>query len=341
MRALSLFLTLSTMFSCGCQMTSLTSPAKLFEEEPDFVTPTKVIPVWSDTVLHQAGKAGQRGCGGRVMFYAGDGKKAVQVDGSLVVYVWDDSSSDKQRKPDRKYVFRAEDFQKHYSASTIGDSYSFWVPWDDTGGEQTELTLVARFIGRDGAEVTSTPGKVILPGEVPLAKKETMQRSQRSETWHREADAEDDGIRQVGFEQASADLREKPRKPSLTTAEIPLTAGFLQRNMQSQPAYSSDELFNSADNNSASKAAELPRAEFNRSQSSHDGYESSATEVTRDATGRANDSSDAANVLALPADRSLQFRHRVQTSRATQRSVDHALSERYQTESRPVPWERD
>ena len=328
------------MISCGCQLTDVASPSKLFKDEPDFVTPTKVIPVWSDTVLHQVGKQGQRGCGGRVMFYAGDGKKAVQVDGSLVVYVWDDSSDDKQRKPDRKYVFRAEDFQKHYSASTIGESYSFWIPWDGTGGEQTELTLVARFIGRNGAELTSTPGKVILPGEVPtLAEKEKIRRSRRSETWHHDPDDKDGGIRQVSFEQGSSKPAAPAKKPSLTTAEIPLTDGFLQRNMQRPAGFSTEELFKPANPGST-----------NQPQGASPGLEHTNTADETGASARRLMGTPAPppssvnqnlNGAPLPADRSLQFRHRVQTSRAARRSVGHALSERYRTESRPAPWERD
>lgn len=346
-RAVAYLVCLITFFSAGCQTMNWTPGTALLKDEPEFVTPTKIIPVWSDTVLHQAGRSGRRGCGGRVMFYSGDGKKAVQVDGSLVVYVWDDSSDEKQRKPNRKYVFRADEFQNHYSASTIGDSYSFWIPWDGTGGDQTELTLIARFIGRNGAEVTSTPGKVILPGEAPaLAKKETTHRSSHSETWHHEVDAENDGIRQVNFEETTSKSSKKRERKSLTTAEIPLTDGFLQRNMQHPQAYSSDELFEdepslwSAKNAISEAGADSSRKTTPSEQrlTSANLQSLIAAEGLRseESTGPAN-----ADAMTRPADRSLRFRHRVRTSREAQRSVGHALSERYRTESRPAPWERD
>lgn len=326
--AFAVAICLATFFSAGCQTLSLSSPSELFEDEPDFVTPNKIIPVWSDTVLHQAGKPGRRGCGGRVMFYAGDGKKAVQVDGSLIVYVWDDSSDDKQQKPNRKYVFPAEDVQKHYSSSTIGDSYSFWIPWDETGGEQTELTLVARFIGRNGAEVTSAPGKVILPGEVPeVAGKETQRRSQRSETWHTELKGSE--IQQVGFEQTST-VTKNPTRESMTTASIPLTDGFLERNLHRPDAYSSDELFKLEPDHRDTVEQDQRRAV--------DQPENHANEKHFDSQNVTDSIKD---VNSAPPDGSLRFRHRVRTSREAQRSVDHALSERYRSESRRAPWERD
>lgn len=325
------------LLTTGCQTMSLASPSELFEKEPEFVTPSKVIPVWSDTVLHQAGKKGQRGCGGRVMFYARDGKRAVRVDGSLVVYAWDDSRDSKQRKPDRKYVFPTDDFQKHYSTSSIGDSYSFWIPWDETGGQQTELTLVARFVGRNGAEITSTPAKVILPGEVaeldPSEKTNLNERVVRDNEFHEQRTS---GIQQVGFEQhaSGSDQSGRRRKRSLTSSEIPLTDGFLKRNMSNGAAtYSAEELFKEpgdtppADDNSLPERA--PHQTFRTGESPGETHSSAPSDGGQTA------------IISPAEDHSLQFRHRVQTSRATQRSVDRALSQRYQSGSRRAPWERD
>ena len=325
------------LMTTGCQTMNLASPSRLFEEEPEFVTPTKVIPVWSDTVLHQAGKKGQRGCGGRVMFYAGDGKRAVRVDGSLVVYAWDDSRDKSQRKPDRKYVFPVDDFQKHFSQSSIGESYSFWIPWDETGGNQTELTLVARFVGRNGAEITSTPAKVILPGEIVerASKKET--RLVRGQPDEQHEEDESNKIRQVSFEQTQSGPRKKADKikPSLTAAEIPLTDGFLKRNMSNRAAsYSAEELFEeSADARAVPDNAHKPVDK--QSQASQADGRSGESETSTESVR------EQAATTSPPEDRSLRFRHRVQTTRAAQRSVGRALSQRYQPESRRAPWERN
>jgi hypothetical protein len=142
-----------------------TGAAGLFSrDKPEYQTPRQMVPVWSDTVLHQSGEPATRGVGGRIMFYGLDKHKAVRSQGTLVVYAWDDSQGMQERSPDRKFVFPAEDLQQHYSQSRLGHSYSFWLPWDAAGGQLTHLTLITRFVSTDGAELTSAPAHVVLPG---------------------------------------------------------------------------------------------------------------------------------------------------------------------------------
>ena len=143
-----------------CHRASSRLPAKSRNIE----TPRQVVPVWSDTVLHQSGVAATRGFGGRLMFYGQDKNKPIKVEGSLVVYAWDDSKGSMERTPDRKYVFPAETLQSHYSASTLGHSYSFWVPWDAAGGPLQHSTLISRFLSNDGTELTGAPAHVVLEG---------------------------------------------------------------------------------------------------------------------------------------------------------------------------------
>ena len=303
-------------FLPGCAMlTSL--PTNWLEEKPEFVTPHQIIPVWSDTVLHQSGRKGARGCGGRILFYPSEGKRAVRVDGTLVVYAWDESQQAEDRKPDRKYVFTAKDLQKHYSESKIGDSYSFWIPWDDAGGSQKELTLVARFVGRNGAEVISAPAKVILAGAVPLPA-----RMASGKTAGR--------VQQVAYENSTPKREKRKQHPGLNTSEIYLTPGFAERNINNHPqAFTSDELF---------RAAPRQRVEV----------KSDMTLPAQKAAPHVVTPSDQEVILmphteltAPPEDRSLRFQDRVRTSRAAQRSVGRDLSERYQSEPRTVAWEKD
>ena len=274
------------------------------EEEPEYATPSKVIPIWSDTILNQAGHKAERGCGGRLMFYAGESRKSVRVDGSLVVYAWNDSSDNHKRKPDRRYVFRMEDMQKHYSPSSVGESYSFWIPWDAAGGDRTELTLVTRFIGRNGAEVVSTPAKVILPGDVPMPGEASLPLQEES------VDAP--MIRQASFATDGPLLAEK-QSPADT---IRIGEGFISRNMQG--ALSPDDLFDASDS-----AA----------------HETQAVDVTEEAPTAST--ADNANTVIESQDRSLRFQHRVQTTREARQSVGRALSERYQSGGRRAPWDQD
>ena len=152
-----------TLLLPGCMLG--TGAAGLFSrDKPEYQTPRQMVPVWSDTVLHQSGEPATRGVGGRIMFYGLDKHKAVRSQGTLVVYAWDDSQGMQERSPDRKFVFPAEDLQQHYSQSRLGHSYSFWLPWDAAGGQLTHLTLITRFVSTDGAELTAAPAHVVLPG---------------------------------------------------------------------------------------------------------------------------------------------------------------------------------
>ncbi|MCH2202659.1 MAG: hypothetical protein MK102_11860 [Fuerstiella sp.] len=214
----------------------------MFEQAPEFQTPHQVIPLWTDTILHQPGNRGRRGCGGRFIFYAGERKEGVRVDGAVTVYVWNDSRSTKQRKPERKYVFTADNLQNHYSNSKVGHSYSFWIPWDEAGSERTELTVVVRFVGRDGTDITAPASKVILPGPVAMP---MAQRTQYQDTEDRQ-DARGDGIQQTSWTRQQ-DNRSRVRQ-SLRSSEIHVSPGFVKRNQQvATNSLSVSDLFSQSD----------------------------------------------------------------------------------------------
>jgi hypothetical protein len=99
------------------------------------------------------------------MFYASEGGKPIKVKGSLVVYAFDDSERDPTKvKPDRKFVFTTEQFEKHYSKSALGHSYSVWLPWDEAGGPRREISLLVRFTPDNGPAVVGDESKQNLPG---------------------------------------------------------------------------------------------------------------------------------------------------------------------------------
>ncbi len=137
-------------------------------EQPE--TPDQVVATWTDTVLHQPNRPAARGFGGRLTFY-GDGRpKPVKVEGSLVIYAFDEEARDPSNvKPDRKYVFTKEQFAKHYSKSNLGHSYSVWIPWDKAGGPQKQISLIVRFLPEGGPVVIGEQAMQLLPGRKMLA----------------------------------------------------------------------------------------------------------------------------------------------------------------------------
>jgi hypothetical protein len=137
-------------------------------EDGTFETPIKMIPCWTDTVLQTPNSPSMRGFGGRLMFY-GKSTDAIKVEGSLVIYAFDEANRDPNNNvPDRKFVFTEEQFKQHHSKSERGHSYSFWIPWDQAGGERREISLIARFTPKKGGSVISEQTKHLLPGTTPL-----------------------------------------------------------------------------------------------------------------------------------------------------------------------------
>lgn len=119
------------------------------------------------------GTAPTRGFGGRIYFFD-QHNNAVPAAGKLVVYAFkDEGDLDADRPPDRKYVFPAEDFSRHYSESNFGASYSVWVPWDAVGGEQCNISLIPIFTTVEGKVVVGDQSRHILPGRAPLVQSES------------------------------------------------------------------------------------------------------------------------------------------------------------------------
>lgn len=147
----------------GCSQFDLADKFAFPGEKPK--PPERLTALWTHTVLNQPGKPGVRGFGGRVMFYGKDRDKSINVDGSLTIYAYDDTHSDGSRSaPVRKYVFTADQLPDHYSKSALGPSFSVWLPWDEVGGSQRQIGLLARFEGRKGGVVMSDMSRQTLPG---------------------------------------------------------------------------------------------------------------------------------------------------------------------------------
>ena len=93
--------------------------------------------------------------------------KPVPVEGQLVVYGYDDTDDkrEKRRSPDRKYAFTPEQFTQHFGESELGASYSVWIPWDEAGSEQKNISLLPVFTATSGRIVMGQQALNVLPGK--------------------------------------------------------------------------------------------------------------------------------------------------------------------------------
>jgi len=141
------------------------------DEEGEVGIPTRLVDAWTDSVLHKQGQVSQRGFGGRIHFYNGDSKEPIRVDGTLVVYTFDETNREPtDNKPTKRYVFPPEQLKLHESESKLGPSYSVWLPWGDVNGPQTEVSLICRFEPRNGTLVVGHQNRQRLAGTMVAEK---------------------------------------------------------------------------------------------------------------------------------------------------------------------------
>jgi hypothetical protein len=186
-QAIYLSLTIAIVsLQCGCTALTNDKPMKnpfkrLLQTESETesdIQPNvnKMAVIWKDTT-YSGGAKSVRGFGGRVFFYD-EHNEPVKADGEFVVYGFDDSENPEQgNKADRKYVFEREKLEQHFSESEMGPSYSFWIPWEKTGGERKTITLIPVFKTHDGRVVKSGQSIQTLPGKEPKRKGFSEQRT--------------------------------------------------------------------------------------------------------------------------------------------------------------------
>jgi len=161
----------SLVCGVGCRHWSRT-PALAWlpgHEDPPEI-PASVVAVWTSAQGQDADGTINRGFGGRLMFYGVKNDKPVRVKGTVVVYAFDEQhKSGTNPQADRKFVFTSEQFEKHYSKSKLGHSYSIWVPWDKAGGTQQQVSLIVRFNPEGGAPIVGNQSKLTLAGRTMVA----------------------------------------------------------------------------------------------------------------------------------------------------------------------------
>ena len=137
------------------------------KDQKEDAQPTTMAAIWANTTYEQPGKPTIKGFGGRIFFYDED-NTTVKADGELIVYGFDDSIKNKEENvADRKFVFKQDKFQTHYSENDLGASYSVWIPWEPVGGFRKSITLIPMFKTADGRLIKCPQSISVLPGKTP------------------------------------------------------------------------------------------------------------------------------------------------------------------------------
>ncbi len=143
-----------------------TAKKKTELSDEDRQNPQTMAAIWNDALLERVEGDPKRGFGGRIYFYD-DQSQSIPVDGELVIYAFD-ADSETPDEPDRRFVFKQDTLQQHYSESALGGSYSVWLPWDSYNGSfDKSITLVPVFVSKSGEKLTSSQSICHLAGTSP------------------------------------------------------------------------------------------------------------------------------------------------------------------------------
>ena len=157
------------LLATGCQSlpTKMPLTKSWLGPEATYEVPEQMMVVWTDAVQTVPGQAPRRGCGGRLYFFDNKGRP-IPVNGTLVVYAFDDAGTADGTRPQARFVFSPEQFTESFAESELGASYNIWIPWDDLGSPQKKLTLITVYRDASGKIVKADPAAVVLPGKVKL-----------------------------------------------------------------------------------------------------------------------------------------------------------------------------
>ena len=253
--AFSIFAAIFLIDCAGCSTLNMKKSLP-WQKETTTPIPDRILTIWTDTIRHEPGKPGVRGFGGRVFFY-GEDRDPIKVDGSVSVYVFDDDDRS-SAAPKRKYVFDAANLEKHYSKCRLGHSYSFWIPWGNVTGPTKKLSLISRFDGASGGTVYSQAAKKLLPGVEQRLLEKNGNGNERANDFPE--------VAKVSFDDESKEIS---RSQSMKSHAIEIPPSFADRlvaiaNRTESPKSDSE----SSNAESATESSRDPEKKFSLSRSS-------------------------------------------------------------------------
>lgn len=290
----------------GCASWNLPKQIAFWDAPPKPQVPTRMVEFWSEETLTTPGMPSVRGFAGRVMFYNDKQSAPITVDGTFSVFAFDDSDQNRgYTAPEKKFVYLPDQLPKYYSKSELGRSYSFWLPWDEVGGPERKLCLIARFEPRKGTPVVSQPCHKLLPGTPPAP----GQPGSTVMSLNRSAQAGD--VRQVSYE---APVAQTPPADSATTFTIDVPPSFARRSL-SAASQQADEP------NPQSPTPQSPSAANPTSRAAITANAQSPTAQARES--RPADSLQNAPAGASPSDRYARSRYPALRAAALRSATDH------------------
>jgi len=106
-----------------------------------------------------------RGVSGQVFFFTRNSVSAVEVDGDVRIFVFDDQGTDQaQTQPLHEFDFVGGAWKTYLTSTQFGPAYQLFVPYSRKGRHHAELALRVRLTPPNGSAVYSDLTRIVLPG---------------------------------------------------------------------------------------------------------------------------------------------------------------------------------
>ncbi len=152
----------------GCTTTSLFSkftPKQKFPKATAENPAVRCLCLWEPAEGTGVDNLPARGMSGQIFFFTRAGASAVEVDGDVRIYLFDDQgSAEAQAQPLHQFDFMAGTWKAHLTSTQFGPAYQLFVPYSRKGRHQAELALRVRLTPPNGTPLYSDIANVVLPG---------------------------------------------------------------------------------------------------------------------------------------------------------------------------------
>jgi len=166
--AIACSLGITLMVASGCQHLNLTRERSL-KDVPisDASNPiVEMVCLWEAADGIGLDKKPCRGFAGQLLFFSGQNKAPIRLDGDLRIYVFDDASGIEERgKPIHQFDFDAGACTAFLTDTNLGAAYQMFIPYTRKGSHLANCEIRVRYTPKNnGNPVYSKMAKVILPG---------------------------------------------------------------------------------------------------------------------------------------------------------------------------------
>ena len=158
---------LSALFAlAGCAMPGV---FKLSKDDVPKASPKnpviRILGLWEPAEGMLKGKS-TRGFSSNIMFFSQNSDLAAEVDGDVVIYVFDDQgTTEEQAIPFEEYRIEAAALSGHMGKGPLGATYAIFVPYNKPGNHEAKCSLRLRLTPKESQPVYSDMMNVVLPGQ--------------------------------------------------------------------------------------------------------------------------------------------------------------------------------